>query len=275
MSQKITITTKIQKGTGAIDKVEYQWHWNRIVLVCFSLVVISACIIWALSSGVSANETLISSQEKERVVTHKVVPIDNHEKAKTIELAQIKDQPVVILDDKNEIEEKLAPEIVKAVEVQHKDINTQALEVKKVDEPKDTVLRDTQVMHVSTLIPQSHLSKISHGGSIDTDFVTRAVLTTAVVNKEPVDVLNAQVSLFSIEEKLFFFTEVNNMKSQTVFHRWFFENTLMAEVELDIFSTRYRTYSSKKIMTKQSGNWRVELVNSNQNILASKSFHIK
>nr|WP_289847743.1 DUF2914 domain-containing protein [Pseudoalteromonas sp. C2R02] len=65
------------------------------------------------------------------------------------------------------------------------------------------------------------------------------------------------------------------MKSQTVFHRWFFENTLMAEVELDIFSTRYRTYSSKKIMTKQSGNWRVELVNSNQNILASKSFHIK
>ena len=263
MSQKITITTKIQKETGAIDKVEYQWHWNRIVLVCFSLVVISACIIWALSSGVSANKTLISSQEKERVVTHKVVPVDNHEKTKTIELAQIQDQQVVILDDKNEIEEKLAPEIVKAVEV------------KEVDEPKDTVLRDTQVMHVSTLIPQSHLSKISHGGSIDTDFVTRAVLTTAVVNKEPVDVLDAQVSLFSINEKLFFFTEVNNMKSQTVFHRWFFENTLMAEVKLDIFSTRYRTYSSKEIMTKQRGNWRVELVNSNQNILASKSFHIK
>jgi hypothetical protein len=275
VSQRITITTKIQKETGAIDTVEYQWHWNRIVLVCFSLVVISACIIWALSSDVSANETKINPQEKAAVVAQKIVLIDKNEKANTIELTKISAQNSAIVAEKNEVKENQTLHVEKAVVVQHKDVDTIALEVNKVARIDKPVLRGAEVIHASTLIPQSHLSKISHGGSIDTDFVSRAVLTTAVVNKEPVDVLDAQVSLFSIDEQLFFFTEVNNMKSQTVFHRWFFENTLMAEVELNIFSMRYRTYSSKKIMTKQSGNWRVELVNSKQNILASKSFHIK
>jgi len=275
VSQKITITTKIQKEGGAIDKVEYQWHWNRIVLVCFSLVFITACVVWVLSSGVSANETSETSQKEVVNITQQVVPIESHEKAKTIELIQIPTQQVVISADKNTVEEKQAPQVEKAVVVQHKDVNSQALEAKQEDKLENTVLRDTEIMHASTFIPQSHLSKISRGGLIDTDFVTRAVLTTAVVNKEPVDVLGAEVSQLDINEQLLFFTELNNMKSKKVFHRWFFEGALIAEVELNIFSERYRTYSSKKIMAQQTGNWRVELVNSKENILASKSFHIK
>jgi len=272
VSQKITITTKIQKETGAIDKVEYQWHWNRIVLACFSLVSISACVLWTLSPGVSANE---SSQEKELVVAQKVMPIENHEKAKVVELAKISVQNSAILAEKNEVKEKQTAQVEKTVVVKYKDIDTKNLEVNKESKIDKPVLKNAEIIHASTFMPQSHLSKVSRGGLIDTDFVTRAVLTTAVVNKEPVDVLASEVSQLDINEQLLFFTELNNMKSQTVFHRWFFENTLMAEVELNIFSMRYRTYSSKKIMTNQAGNWRVELVNSKQNILASKSFHIK
>ena len=271
MSQKITITTKIQKETDAIDKVEYQWHWNRIVLACFFLVSISACVFWALSPDVAANETSVTPQKAVSITNQKMVSTEVNEEVKAVEI--VLSQPVVISAEKNEVKEM--PQVEKTVVAQNKDIDSPVLEAKQIDKLENTVLKDALAMHTSTLIPQSHLSKISHGGSIDTDFVTRAVLTTAVVNKEPIDVLGAQVSLFSIDEQLFFFTEINNLKSQTVFHRWFFENTLMAEVELNLFSMRYRTYSLKKIMTKQTGNWRVELVNSKQDILASMTFHIK
>lgn len=255
MSQKITITTKVQKATNAIDKVEYQWHWNRIVFACSCLLFILASVVWGLSSGVAANEPQIVSENKVKTSV-KTLP--------SPELKAIKNSLST---------EKIQPQAneIKTVQVEAVTANT-TQELKKPELKAKSVEPE---VHVKKQETQSHLSKMSRGSLMNTDFVTRAVLTTAVKNKEPVDVLDEQISHFKINEQLFFFTEINNLKSQAVFHRWFFKGDLVAEVELNIFSMRYRTFSSKKIMLKQSGNWRVELVNANNDVLASKSFHIK
>jgi len=268
VSQKITITTKIQKDKNAIDKVEYQWHWNRIALVCFSLVLISACVIWGLLSGFFANETSVVSSKKIQSESPKRAIKKQPEKMDKL----VEKSPQIT---ENIIKEERLQQATQSNLIKSEPVSLHVTEIETVKEQKNDALENKKVIHSSTFLPKSHLSKISQGGLIDIDYVTRAVLTTAVMNKEPVDVLGAEVSQSDINEQLFFFTELNNMKSQKVSHRWFFEGTLMAEVELNIFSARYRTHSSKKIMVIQSGNWRVELVNAKQDILASKSFHIK
>ncbi|PAJ72425.1 hypothetical protein CJF42_21245 [Pseudoalteromonas sp. NBT06-2] len=268
MSQKITITTKIKKDTNAIDKVEYQWHWNRIVLTFLSILLILICVVWWMLSAVSVNETAVVLNVE--AYNEEAKTKLNRASEKTSKLVQ--KSPLIT---ESIIKQEKSQKTTKSNEIKSESVAPQVVEAEIVKAQKDDTLVNDQIIHSSTLIAQSHLSKVSYDSLIDTDFVTRAVLTTSVENKEPVDVLSSQIFQSSINGQLFFFTEINNMQLQVVSHRWFFEDTLMAEVELNIFSEKYRTYSSKKIMTKQNGNWRVELVNAKKNILASKSFHIK
>lgn len=102
------------------------------------------------------------------------------------------------------------------------------------------------------------------------EFVNRAVITSAIENREPVDALT-QVSTET--DKVYFFTEVLNKANTYITHRWLLNGKLEVEVVLKIGSDRWRTYSSKNLVPEfHSGNWQVEVLDEQNNLLASAVF---
>jgi hypothetical protein len=77
--------------------------------------------------------------------------------------------------------------------------------------------------------------------------------------------------------KVYAFTRVLGMDSgSSITHRWIFRDRNMAEVELDIGGPDWRTWSSKKIDSLWSGDWRVEIVdNSDSSVIDIMEFSIE
>lgn len=117
------------------------------------------------------------------------------------------------------------------------------------------------------------LADIALGAKMNTQSVTRALLSRDIKAREPVDIIGERIARASFTKKLYFFTEVNGLKGKVVRHKWYFQDQLQADVELSIFAERYRTYSSKNIAALQLGEWRVELI-ADGKTLASKQFKV-
>lgn len=97
--------------------------------------------------------------------------------------------------------------------------------------------------------------------------VARALFTTGIENREPVDELTATDTAL---ETLFFFTEISNMAGEQVMHRWVYNGQVMAEVPFAIGGPRWRVYSSKEMIPGWVGQWRVDVVNATGEVVASK-----
>jgi hypothetical protein len=85
-------------------------------------------------------------------------------------------------------------------------------------------------------------------------YVARAVFTTQVVNREPVDQV---VSLDENATRVLFFTDLRNLQGRTVTHRWEFEGQVLSEVEIEVGGPRWRAYSVKKLNPGEEGKWTV------------------
>lgn len=64
-------------------------------------------------------------------------------------------------------------------------------------------------------------------------------------------------------------------EGDTVKHRWFHGDNLMAEVELPVRSSSWRTYSSKKILPEWTGDWSVEITDPEGTVLETVKFSIE
>ncbi|ATG79038.1 DUF2914 domain-containing protein [Pseudoalteromonas sp. 1_2015MBL_MicDiv] len=122
--------------------------------------------------------------------------------------------------------------------------------------------------------PTAQVASVALGAQIDTGKISRAVLTRKVSRREPTNVFAADIRLSQFEESLSFFSELKGLQGQQVKHVWSFEGTTMAEISLNVTSTRYRTYSTKNIMATQTGHWRVDVVDGQGNLIAQKEFRI-
>jgi hypothetical protein len=85
-------------------------------------------------------------------------------------------------------------------------------------------------------------------------YVARAIFTSEVVNREPVDqIVSAGAELDSI----YFFTDLRNLQGRTVKHRWEFDGQFMGEIEFQVGGPRWRVFSRKTLYPGQSGKWTV------------------
>jgi hypothetical protein len=103
------------------------------------------------------------------------------------------------------------------------------------------------------------------------DRVTRALLTTGIQDREPVDEI---ISLDKNHGRIYYFTEFVNMKGETVSHRWEYKDKVMAEVNINIASPRWRAYSSKNIKPEWTGIWTVSVVDENGKVLKENLFEV-
>lgn len=99
--------------------------------------------------------------------------------------------------------------------------------------------------------------------------IKRAQFTSAVQNHEPVD----EVTQLSTEhDRILFFMEVRDMENRTLTHRYSHDGEVKAEVDLDIGGPRWRTWSSKSLLSDWEGTWTVEVVDEEGEVHGSWSF---
>ena len=84
--------------------------------------------------------------------------------------------------------------------------------------------------------------------------VVRAVFTTAIADREPVDQV---VSVSADQPSIYFFTDLRNLQGRVVTHRWEFEGEFMGEVSFNVGGPRWRVYSKKTLNPGVTGKWTV------------------
>ena len=133
------------------------------------------------------------------------------------------------------------------------------------------VARTFSLLFFSIFCSQIAYASQAETQSVENQFIQRAVITSDVENREPVDNLNA-TALSRDLNKVFFFTEVSGLANQTITHRWSLEGQVQAEVSLNIGSNRWRTYSSKNLFAGLRGSWLVEVIDQQNRVLSSATF---
>ena len=103
--------------------------------------------------------------------------------------------------------------------------------------------------------------------------VEDVVITTAVVQREPVD----QVEVFPRQNgTLYCFTRVVGSESPTfVYHLWYRGDKLMSRVQLPVNSSNWRTWSAKQLLEDWPGQWRVEIQDDQGNNLGQVRFELR
>ncbi len=99
--------------------------------------------------------------------------------------------------------------------------------------------------------------------------VARTVITTAIVDREPVDDLT---TVPASDSSAIFFTELSNMEGTTITHLWKFNGEVMAEVKFNVGGPRWRVWSSKNLMPEWNGEWNLEVLDDSGSVVAQKSF---
>jgi hypothetical protein len=102
--------------------------------------------------------------------------------------------------------------------------------------------------------------------------IARTAICRDVVDREPVEVGE---NFESSVGKLFCFTKIIGAKTPIeVTHAWYFSDTEVARVNLPVRSTSWRTYSSKIILADAVGNWHVDVMGPEGEILETLEFKI-
>jgi hypothetical protein len=102
--------------------------------------------------------------------------------------------------------------------------------------------------------------------------VTRAIFTSGIQSREPVDQLT---EVTSATDKVYFFTELKDLDGQTVKHRWLYNGQVVAEVSFPVGGAHWRVWSSKALQPDQLGTWTVEVVNGENKVMTSSTIENK
>jgi len=103
--------------------------------------------------------------------------------------------------------------------------------------------------------------EISFGTDIDRD------------NRE----LVGETALFSAGiEKIYCLTRLQGLEAPTsVTHVWYRDGKTMARVDLNVASSDWRTWSSKRLLPEWTGSWEVKVLDSDGRVLSSAGFDVK
>ena len=102
--------------------------------------------------------------------------------------------------------------------------------------------------------------------------VSRIAICETVEDREPVGV----DSVFVGVEKLCCFTEIKDAGDPTyIYHVWYFGENELARVMLGVQGVRWRTYSRKNILPQWTGDWRVEVLDAEENRISRITFKVE
>lgn len=102
--------------------------------------------------------------------------------------------------------------------------------------------------------------------------ISKAVFATTVENRVPIDIIAADdISL----SKIYFFTNIRYLADSKITHRWIYKDKQMADVSFVIGGPRWRVWSSKNIWHTWNGEWKVQVILNDEEIIYEKEFNYK
>lgn len=99
--------------------------------------------------------------------------------------------------------------------------------------------------------------------------VSNATFTSGLSDGAPVD-YRQEFSKNTLV--VYFYSELLDLKGQTVSHRWSLEGKPMQEVPIEVTRTRQTAWSKSVMQPDWTGNWTVEVVDQNGKILNRSNF---
>jgi Protein of unknown function (DUF2914) len=120
--------------------------------------------------------------------------------------------------------------------------------------------------------PDSMAYPTDSTSSIDqsSNAVTRAVISTGIMNHEPTDSLSQVPSTTS---KVFFFTQIKGMEGKTITHRWMKDGSKVADIKISIGSKNFRCHSSR-VVSGKTGYWTAQVLDSDGKKLKEVAFTV-
>ncbi|WP_156182737.1 DUF2914 domain-containing protein [Marinobacter subterrani] len=107
------------------------------------------------------------------------------------------------------------------------------------------------------------------------DHIIRAQLSTGLEEKEPIDEIPNVLTMNSDGLiRIYLFTEIQGMEGQLHFHDWYLEDERVARVEIRPSVDPMRASSAKYIDRHMVGDWRVEVVTEEGELLAKGEFSV-
>jgi len=144
--------------------------------------------------------------------------------------------------------------------------------------PKIVLKPKPEIQNLATITPtlvnkvEQKKAELLSSKQVVNKFVYRAQLTSNILSKEPMD----NIEQLSLQEqtKLYLFTEIHGKNNQKIYHRWIFKKKLIAQITLNVRNSPWRTYSSKNFDETMVGQWEVQVVDQNDNILKTVTFYV-
>ncbi|MES9831182.1 MAG: DUF2914 domain-containing protein [Candidatus Thiodiazotropha sp. LLP2] len=127
-------------------------------------------------------------------------------------------------------------------------------------EPEASVVTDQAIQEAEEITHETQELLDTQGieeSPVPDAYVARAVFTTDIENREPVDQV---VSLNEDATRVLFFTDLRNLQGRTVTHRWEFEGEVISEVDIEVGGPRWRAYSVKSLNPGEGGKWTVFVI---------------
>ncbi len=166
-----------------------------------------------------------------------------------------------------------SPVIANILEASAQEANRLETEIEpeiKIEIPSPIIETPT-IANNANILTQKKADVLNPNQDIN-NVVRRAQLTSNIIDREPTNTIE-HVSLQE-QNKLYLFTEIIGKTNQKIIHRWTFKQNIVAQVTLNIGSYQWRTYSSKSFDDTMIGQWTVQIVDEDDNVLKTIEFEV-
>lgn len=230
---------------------EQQWHWRRICGAALTLCAAALLLYGWLHldstdielTAVAATAPVVMTSESIEVATPELV----------LEAVPQNPEPEPVLVKTEAAETGGVASVTKPAEAAVVEHNSAA---------EQPVVAKTAVVEVDTGAP---LFMADSG-------VLRLALLTNESPSAKARSLAEQIDATAAPQ-LALYSEIKGLNGQSIEHLWYYEGKLMTRIKLPVKLDYWRTYSRKEFDSSQKGEWRVEILDPQQNLLFSHHFH--
>ncbi len=142
------------------------------------------------------------------------------------------------------------------------------------NEATDAIVIKEKKHAVISSLPKNEQTSIESPDEISGNLV-RAQLAKGIWKNEPFGEITGTIKVNSKEATgIFYFTELENMKGQAVFHIWKYKGDVIFKKKKDVTENHWQTYTSKLFTRSSVGPWSVETVDSNDRQLNLINFTV-
>jgi hypothetical protein len=232
---------------------EQQWHWRRISGAALTLCAAAVLLYGWLH---------LDSADIELTAVAATVPVAMT--SESIEVAT----PELVLEA---VPQNPEPE---PVLVKTEAVAAETGAVASATKPAEAAVVENTITAAQPVVAETALVEVETAAPLfEAD---SGVLRLALLTNEPPSAqarsLGEQIDATAVPQ-LALYSEIKGLNGQSIEHLWYYEGKLMTRIKLPVKLDYWRTYSRKEFDSSQKGEWRVEILDPQQNLLFSHHFH--